>query len=233
MNPLLSFSVRFPRKLRKKRPQSPSNCHIQNIIRGFLNRLFNLCERSNSLTISIRLCRQIIVLGLPRTYLWEILLVSKIENCLRHRFVGGLSYRHSPPEILLSTSVSPLTSWNSVSLDPLGPAVWSLSSCCTRSHESSSTRVVVILIEVLSSATLLLWGRTVEVVKHQVHVCSLLFLQVVNNCFIPMHLYFNVCLSLAGKSAGLMEVIVRLLLTRLLLLGYHWGVQCIICPSSI
>jgi len=44
-----------------------------------------------------------------------------------------------------------------------------------------------------------------------------------------MHFYFYVCLCLAGKSAGLVEVIVRLLLTRGLLLRYHWRIKCIFC----
>ena len=42
-----------------------------------------------------------------------------------------------------------------------------------------------------------------------------------------MHLYFYVCFTLAGKSAGLMEVIVWLLLTRLLL-GDARSIKCII-----
>jgi hypothetical protein len=41
-----------------------------------------------------------------------------------------------------------------------------------------------------------------------------------------MHLYFYVCLTLAGKCAGLVEVIVWLLLTRLLL-GDARSIQCI------
>lgn len=50
-----------------------------------------------------------------------------------------------------------------------------------------------------------------------------------------MHLYFYVCFTLAGKSAGLMEVIVWLLLTRLLL-GDARSIQCILStirPSPI
>ena len=56
----------------------------------------------------------------------------------------------------------------------------------------------MILIEILSRTTLLLLRGPVEVVKHEIHVSSLLYLKVVNNCFIPMDLYFYVCLSLAG-----------------------------------
>ena len=41
-----------------------------------------------------------------------------------------------------------------------------------------------------------------------------------------MHFYFYVCLTLAGKCAGRVEVIVWLLLTRLLL-GDARSIQCI------
>lgn len=174
---------------------------------------------------SFCLCRQIIVLGFfSRTYLWKILLISKIEYSLCHRFISRLSDRHPSTEILLSTTVAAFSRGHAVSLNALRSVVWSLSSGSTCCHKSCTPRVVI-LIEVLPCTTLLLLRRTVEVIKHQVHVCSLLNLQVVNNCFIPMHLYFYVCLSLAGKSAGLMEVTVRA--PWGLLLGNHWRIKCI------
>lgn len=164
-----------------------------------------------------------------------ILLVPKIEYSLCHRLIRCLGNRHSAPEILLGAAVSPLSRRDTVSLYALGSVIWSLSTSCTGCHETCSSPRGVVLIEVLACATLLLGRRTVEVVKHQVHVSSLLFLQVINNCFIPMHLYFYVCFTLAGKSAGLVEVIVWLLLTRLLL-GDARSIQCILStirPSPI
>ena len=44
-----------------------------------------------------------------------------------------------------------------------------------------------------------------------------------------MNLYFYVCFTLAGKCAGLVEVIVWLLLTRRLL-GDTRSIQCILSP---
>lgn len=175
---------------------------------------------------SFCLCRQIIVLGFfsRTTYLWKILLVSKIEYSLCHRFISRLSDGHPSTEILLSTAVAAFSRGYAVSLNALRSVVRSLTSSSTCRHKSCSPRVVI-LVEVLPCTTLLLLGRTVEVIKHQVHVCSLLNLQVVNNCFIPMHLYFYVRLCLAGKSAGLMEVIVWA--PWRLLLGYDWRVKCI------
>ena len=167
-----------------------------------------------------------------------ILLVSKIKYSLCHCLISCLCNRHSTPEILLGAAVSPLSSRDTVSLHALGSEIRSLSTSCTGCHETcSSPWGVLVLIEILACATLLLGRRTIEVVKHQVHVSSLLFLQVINNCFIPMHLYFYVCFTLARKCAGLMEVIVGwLLLTRLLVLGDARSIQCIfsnIRPSSI
>lgn len=164
-----------------------------------------------------------------------ILLVPKIEYSLCHCLIRCLGNRHSAPEILLGAAVAPLSSRDTVSLYALGSVIRSLSTSCTGCHKTCSSPRGVVLIEILACATLLLGRRTVEVVKHQVHVSSLLFLQVINNCFIPMHLYFNVCFTLAGKCAGLMEVIVWLLLTRLLL-GDARSIQCILStirPSPI
>ena len=193
-------------------------------------------EVSAHLTISssIGLCREIIVLRylVARTCLWDILLVSKIENSLCHCLIRCLGNRHSPPEILLGAAVAPLSGWDTVSLYALGSVIRSLSTSCAGCHQTCNCPPlsVVVLIEILASTTLLLGRRTVEVVKHQVHISPLLFLQVINNCFIPMHLYFYVCFTLAGKSAGLMEVIVWLLLTRLLL-GDTRSIQCILSSS--
>jgi len=151
-----------------------------------------------TITSSICLCRQIIVLGdLSRTYLWKILLISKIKYSLCHCFVGRLSYGHSPSEILLSATVSPLSSRYTIAFNALRPIVWSLTACRAGGHEACTTGVMI-LIEILSRTTLLLLRGPVEVVKHEIHVSSLLYLKVVNNCFIPMDLYFYVCLSLAG-----------------------------------
>ena len=52
-------------------------------------------------------------------------------------------------------------------------------------------------IEVLGRVVRRAEGRTVKVVKHQVHVFSLLILQVVANLYVAMNFYFYMCVGLA------------------------------------
>lgn len=103
----------------------------------------------------------------------------------------------SASHIVLRTPIAPLSGGNSV---PLYLEVLPL-----------------VVIEVLACAVLRsLTGGAVEVVEHQVHVFSLLLLEVVLDGLVPVDLNLDVGISLSGEGSGLLEVV--LLLVQLVLL---------------
>jgi hypothetical protein len=111
-----------------------------------------------------------------------------------HGLVGRLYNRHPPPEVLVRAPVPPLPGGDPIALHALGP----------------------LLVEVGPSAVLLLGVArgAIEVVEHQVHVGSLLRLQMVDDGLIPVHFDLDVSLGLPGEGPRLVEVGARLLLMR-------------------
>lgn len=105
---------------------------------------------------------------------------------------GALRGPHSgdsPPHIILSTPVAPLSSGDAIAFDSVILPL-----------------AVSTLVEVLASTILLLFERrAVEVVEHEVHVLHLLRLQVVLYGFVPVHLYLYSRLSLSWHSPRFVE----------------------------
>lgn len=95
----------------------------------------------------------------------------------------------SPPYILMRTPVASFSCRNSI----------------------PTFRLIVLpltitLIEVLSGAAMLLSvGRSIEVIKHQVHVCLLLPLQMILYRLVSMNLNLNMCVRLPRYRTGLVK----------------------------
>lgn len=88
---------------------------------------------------------------------------------------------HSSSHVLLRTPIAPLSRWYSVPL-----------------YIFIVLPLTIALVEILTCAILfILLTGTIEVIEHQVHIFSLLRLQVIDDCFISMDLYFytSICLS--------------------------------------
>jgi len=70
-------------------------------------------------------------------------------------------------------------------------------------------------IKVLGSVARLSLTRTVEVIKHQVHVFLLLDLQVVADLYVAVHLYFYVSVSLSTQRSRFVKLTLPILLLQL------------------
>lgn len=84
----------------------------------------------------------------------------------------------------------------------------------------SSLDLITRLVKVLSCVVCRAKRRAIKVVEHQIHVLCLLVLQIVTNLYVPMHLYFDMCISLPGQSSRLRKatLVHKLLIARCLLL---------------
>jgi hypothetical protein len=72
-----------------------------------------------------------------------------------------------------------------------------------------------LFIKVLGSIARLSLTRTVEVIKHQVHVFLLLDLQVVADLYVAVHLYFYVSVSLSTQRSRFVKLTLPILLLQL------------------
>lgn len=163
--------------------------------------------------------------------------MMNINHCLSHRFISSLSDWHPSSEILMRAPVAALPSGHSVaaSFDTLRPDVCrSLVFVVTPVHgsvEKAAATVDPTLVKILPGLALrilsaaifsIIWRWAVEIVKHQVHVCSLFLLKVIDNCFISMNLYLYIGFSLPWQSSWFMEVA---------LLTYAWCVKSVVFPD--
>jgi hypothetical protein len=65
----------------------------------------------------------------------------------------------------------------------------------------------ITLVKVLTcTACILIESRTIEIVEHEIHIFTLLSLQMINNVLIAMNFNFNMSISLAGESSRLGEL---------------------------
>jgi hypothetical protein len=120
---------------------------------------------------------------------------------LRHNFAKArllLALQISAPEVLVGTSVAALTGWHAVAIYAKGlhvvSAVHGLFTLATTNY--TCVVVATCLVEVLGSVCCGVHRRSVEVVKHQVHVFLLFGIQIVPYFDVPMHLNLDVSVRL-------------------------------------
>jgi hypothetical protein len=172
-----------------------------------------------------------------------LVIVSDVNlHSLGHRLVRSLRDRHAPTEILMRAPIAALPRGHTVAsmatLNPLwSPYVTRSLISVTSSCGEAATTVGPTLIEICTCLTLLAPRRgAVKVIKHQVHVCALLPLQVIYYCFISVYLYFYIRFCLAGERPRFMKITTcsttSWLLLLLLLGGYGRIVQSVFMDTS-
>lgn len=159
-------------------------------------------------------------------FLCSYVVVSDVNlHCLGHRLVRGLRDRHAPPEVLMRAPIAALSRGHTVaamaSLNPLWSPYVTRSLISVTSRCSEAPSVSPTLIEICTCLTLFAPRRgAVKVIKHQVHVCALLPLQVIYYCFISVYLYFYISFRLAGERSRFVKIAAYLSSPSWLLGGY-------------
>ena len=146
-------------------------------------------------------------------------LVDRAHSCSSSRGAGRTSpclqvlqiflVKVSTTHVLISTAITAFTSGDSVALSSeiiseVG-VIWPHWTSEARVWHGRGLICVTWFVEVLSGIIGRTERRSVEIVKHQIHVLSLLVLQVVTNLDITVNLDLDVGIGLAGKGAWFRE----------------------------
>ena len=123
-------------------------------------------------------------------------------SCTVLQILNILLVQVASAHVLICAAVTSFTCWDAVSLRPeVHPETcWHFLTILSACIKTTCLNLLAWLVEVLGCVVRRAERAAVEIVEHQVHILSLLVLQIVSNLNVSMHLNFNMGVSLARQG---------------------------------